>query len=188
MSSNYKKYVRDDFSGKGTITFQDGINYTANFQLYLYNSGSIVGSIWFTTVDSRLNEEVNRNETFTVGGEVQNGLTISAGGCAFYSFTPIEVNNFPIPLSTARFIVSRLKVYDEAKLKNLEEEEATLCFEFGILNYYSTTKFLLKTEIGEIQSVNVLSDEEIAIFRNSFIPFISTCFQVKIKGQRSLRC
>jgi hypothetical protein len=61
MSSNYKKYVRDEFSGKGRIIFQDGINYTANFQLYLYlyNSGSIVGFIWFTTVDSRLNEQVN---------------------------------------------------------------------------------------------------------------------------------
>ena len=186
MSDNYKNYVHNEFSGKGKITFQDGINYTVNFQIYLYNSGSLVGSLWFTTVDNRLYEEVNRNETFTIGGGVQSGLTISAKGCAFYSFTPIEVINFPNPLLTARFIISRLKIYDITKLNNLEEEQVTLCFEFGILNYYSPTIFLLKTEIGEIQSYNILSDEEIAIFRNSFISFISTLLRIKPKAQKSL--
>jgi hypothetical protein len=83
----------------------------------------------FTTVDNILNEKINRNETFAVGGGIQNGLTISAEGCAFYSFTPRQVNNFP--LLTARFIVTRLKVYDDKKLSRLEKEKATLRFEFG---------------------------------------------------------
>jgi hypothetical protein len=186
MSTNFRKYIHNEFSGKGKITFQDGMSYTANFQIYLCNSGSLVGSVLFTTVDNMLNVELNRNETFIVDGEVENGIKISAEGCVFYSITPKETNNFPISLLTARFVVGHLKVYDDRKSNNLEKQEVTLCFEFGVLNYYSTTKFLLDTEIGEIQSINILSDEEIAIFKNSFISFISMCLRVKLKRQKSL--
>lgn len=48
------------------------------------------------------------------------------------------------------------------------------------------TGFSLSTAIGEIQSANVLPDEEVAIFRNSHIPFVSTIFRVKINEQNSL--
>jgi hypothetical protein len=184
VSGTFKKYLHHEFSGKGNIRFQDETSYSINFQIYLYNSGGLGGSMLFTSYDDRLNETITRNETFTLDGETQDGLTLSAEHCGFYSFTPTELIN--IPLLTARFIVSRLKIFDGTKLKNANDEKVTLDFQFGILNYYSPTNFLLRTEIGEIQSSNILSDEEITIFKNSFIPFISTVFRIQIQCQKSL--
>jgi hypothetical protein len=180
----FKKYVCKEFNGKGDITFEDGAKYTVNFDIYIFNSGRLAGSILFTTIDSRLDDELNHSQIFTVSGEAQNsnGLMISAEQCTFYSINTIE-NNVSIPLITGNFKITRLKVYDDKKIKKIDEPESTVQFEFRVLNYFSTTKFLLKTEIGEIQNINILSDNEIVIFRNSFIPFISTLFQVNIKNK-----
>lgn len=188
MSNTPKKYVFKEFTGRGDITFQSGVVYTVNFDLYILDSGRLIGSILFTTIHSSLNDELNRNQTFTVSGEVQNqnGLMISAEQCAFYSINTMETN-ISIPLIVGRFTISRLKVYDDLrKINKIDEPESRLRFEFGILNYYSRSKFSLKTEIGEIQNINILSDDEIVILRNSFIPFISTLLQVHIKIQNSL--
>ena len=183
----FKKYVWKEFTGRGDIIFESGAIYTVNFEIYAFNSGGLAGSILFTTIDSRLNDELNRSQIFTVSGEAQNnnGLMISAEQCTFYSINAIE-NNISIPLIAGNFKITRLKVYDDKKIKKIDEPESTVQFVFGVLNYFSTTEFLLKTEIGEIKNTNILRDDEIAIFRNSFIPFISTLFQVNIKKQKSL--
>jgi hypothetical protein len=182
-----KKYVWKEFTGKGNITFQSGAIYTINFEIYIMDSGRLVGSILFTTIDSSLNDELNRNQTFTVSNEAQNQnrLMISAEQCAFYSINTMETN-IPIPLITGNFTISNLKVFDNRKIKKIDEPELRLRFEFGVLNYYSRSKFSLNTEIGEIQNINVLNDNEIAILRNSFIPFISTLLHVHIKIENSL--
>jgi hypothetical protein len=144
----FKKYVCKEFNGKGDITFEDGAKYTVNFDIYIFNSGGLAGSILFTTIDSRLDDELNRSQIFTVSGEAQNsnGLMISAEQCTFYSINTIE-NNVSIPLITGNFKITRLKVYDDKKIKKIDEPESTKCYltlyHSLCLQYSSFHNFLL---------------------------------------------
>lgn len=185
MSYEFKKYVLHEFPGNGRIILQDGREYTTTFQIYLLNSGNLVGSLWFTKVDDKLNDVVNLDETFRLDGEGERGLKILAEQCAFYSYSLRDNDNFPVPLLTAGFIISVLKVYNAQSLENLEKEGTTLCIEVGISNYYSTNNFLVHTEIGEIRSFSYLSQEDIAIFKKMFIPFNTICLQLKVRGEKS---
>lgn len=185
MTSAFTNYVNKEFSGDGNITFNDGAQYQGKFQIYLFNAGNLNGSILFRLSSSNLGNRLSQGQTFTVNGELENGLKIQAEDCACYSYIPFESNNSSFPLK-ARFQISRLKIYDESKLKKIENPDAKIYFHFGILNYYAQSSFSLNTEVGVIKSKNFLSDEEIAIFKYSFIPFISASFDLEFKGQHSL--
>ena len=97
---------------------------------------------------------INFDKTFRFDGETVKGLKISAEGCGVYTTNFIQIATLGYPLITSRFHIGVLKVYNAYNLENLEKEETILCIEIGILNYYSTTNFLIITEIGEIQSSN----------------------------------
>jgi hypothetical protein len=184
MSSIFESYTRDEFRGIGRIKFRDGRNYGANFQIYLFNSGSLIGSAWINEIDLELNDELNRNEPFELNGVAGNDLKISAERCAIYSIVSGSTNELQIPLITVRFIVSSLEAYSDEKLKELGEKKADLCFEFGILNYHSATGFTLNTHLGDIHATRTLSEEQVPIFQKSSIPFISAVFTVKVSGQK----
>ena len=66
-------------------------------------------------------------------------------------------------------------------LDNLEKEDITLCFEIGVLNYYSKTTFLVKTEIGDIQIINRLTDDDINLFKNLHIPDNTSLLRLQVK-------
>jgi hypothetical protein len=50
------------------------------------------------------------------------------------------------------------------------------------LNFYSRYELSIQTELCVIKTKNLLSEEEIAIVKNSFIPHISTVFTAKINN------
>jgi hypothetical protein len=188
MSSNFEKYVLHEFSGRGKIILRDGTDYTANFQIYQLNPGNLIGSLWLTKIDNRLNNVINHNETFRFDGEAEKGLKISATQCAVYSYTINQNDTLPVPLLIARFLIKVLKVFTN-NLENLEKLEkvgTALCFEVSILNYYSTTTFSVNTEIGEIRGFNRFSNEEIIIFNKAHIPNNTTFLQLKVKGEKTL--
>lgn len=111
MPSIFENYVHDEFMGRGGITFRDGRTYTVNFQIYLFNSGSLIGSVWFTEVDVALNDELKRNEIFNLDGETDHGLKILTERCAFYSFTTRHANGLPTLLLTASLFVLLTKIF-----------------------------------------------------------------------------
>lgn len=85
MSDNFRKYILHEFSGKGKIILDDSADLTANFQIYQLNPGNLVGSLFFTKFNSKLNDVLNFNRTFRFDGETAEGLKISAEQCAVHS-------------------------------------------------------------------------------------------------------
>jgi hypothetical protein len=186
LSDNFRKYIPYEFSGKGKVILDDSADITANFQIYQLNPGNLVGSLFFTKFNSKLNDVINFKKTFRFHGETANGLKISAERCAVYSTDFRQDDTLPDPLIISRFLISILKVYNNNNLDNLENEGITLCFEIGVLNYYSTANFLVNTEIGEIQSVNRLTNDDINIFRNLHIPNNTTLLRLKVKNEKTI--
>jgi hypothetical protein len=82
----------------------------------------------------------------------------------------------------ARFTLNYTKVFDENKVIELVDTKCDLHFQVGILNFYSPHDLSIQTEMGVIQTKNLLSDEELAIVKNAFIPYISTVFITKINN------
>ena len=72
-------------------------------------------------------------------------------------------------------------VYDEDRLKDLDSKRGDLHFEVGILNFYSRYELSIQTELCVIKTEHLLSEQEIGIVKNSFIPHISTVFTMKAK-------
>lgn len=186
MSDNFKKHVFYEFSGKGNIIFDGSADITANFQIYQLNPGNLVGSLFFTKFNSKLDYVINFKNTFRFDGETANGLKISAERCAAYSTQIRQDDNLPGPLIISRFLINRLKVYNTNNLDNLENEGITLCLEIGVLNYYSTTNFLINTEIGKIQSFNLLTNDDINLFRNLHIPNNTSLLRLKVKSEKTI--
>lgn len=185
MSNKFRKHVLYEFSGKGKIIFEENASITANFQVYQLNPGNLDGSLFFTTINSKLNNVINFDKTFRLDGGTVKGLKISAEGCGVYTTNIVQTDNLDYPLITARFHIGILKVYN-VNLENSENEEATLCIEIGILNYYARTNFLINTEIGEIESSNRLSNDDINIFKNLHIPNNTSVLRLKVKGGNTI--
>jgi hypothetical protein len=76
LSDNFRKYVLYEFSGKGKIILDDSADLTANFQIYQLNPGNLVGTLFFTKFDSKINDIINFNRTFRFEGETTNGSII----------------------------------------------------------------------------------------------------------------
>ncbi|MFZ0509982.1 MAG: hypothetical protein WAM14_00120 [Candidatus Nitrosopolaris sp.] len=82
----------------------------------------------------------------------------------------------------ARFTLNYTKVFDEKKVIELVDRKCDLHFQVGILNFYSLHDLSIQTEMGVIQTKNFFSDEELAIVKNSLIPYISTVFITQINN------
>lgn len=85
------------------------------------------------------------------------------------------------------FTINKVKICNDEEIKNLNDKKTTLYFEFGVLNYYSTSRFSIDTEVGNIQNINLLTDDEIPISRRSFLPFISSILNLKIESNKPLQ-
>lgn len=187
MTDNFEKYVLYHFYGNGRVIIKDGSDYTASFEIYQLNPGNLVGSLFFRKIDSKLGNVIKSAEKFLFDGKTTNGLRISAERCAAYSYTEavIQENGLSIPL-TARFHIHVLRVYKPNQLENIEKEGTALCIEIGVLNYYSTANFLINTEIGEIESYNLLSNDDVNILRNLHIPNNASVLRLKVKGEKTI--
>jgi hypothetical protein len=118
-----------------------------------------------------LEAKLNMNQTFVLSGLTQEtNFNVIAEGCSFYSITQKEIDQFPYPVIICGFTIKTVKVSDPIMVKNLNDKETTLCFEFGVLNYYSTSRFSVDTEVGNIHNINLLTDDEIPMFGKSFLP------------------
>ena len=182
MSDNIKKYVHYEICGEGKIILEDSAENTAYFQIYQLNPGNLVGFLSFTKTDTKLDEVLKLKQTFRFDGETVNGLKISAGGCAVYSYTYNLIDNSP---EKARFLINFLKVYKINNLENLENAGNTLCFAIGVLDYYSTTNFLVNTEIGQIQNISRLTDEDFSVFWRLHIPNNTSVLRLKVQSEKS---
>jgi hypothetical protein len=181
LSDNFRKYILHELFGKGTIIFDDSADITANFQIYQLNPGNLVGSLFFTKFNSKLDDVINFNRTFRFDGETAEGLKISAEQCAVYS---TEIRE-PGHLIISRILINVLKVYNTNNLGNLENQGVTLCFDIGILNYYSTANFLVNTEIGEIQSFNMFTNDDINRFWRLHISNNTSRLRLKVKSEKT---
>ena len=76
-------------------------------------------------------------------------------------------------------------MYNINNLDNLEKQEITLCFEIGLLNYYSTTNFIINSEIGEIQIIDRLTNDDINLFKNLHIPDNTSLLRLQVKNEKS---
>jgi hypothetical protein len=186
LSDNFRKYILHEFSGKGKVISDDNANLIANFQIYQLNPGNLVGSLFYTKFDSKLNDIINFNKTFRFDGETMNGLKITAERCAVYSTSIRRDDTLPSPLIISRFLINVLKVYNTNTLDKVVRDGVILCFEIGILNFYSTTNFMVNTEIGEIQSANRLTNDDINLFKNLHIPNNTSLLRLKVKSERTL--
>jgi hypothetical protein len=186
LSDNFRKYILHEFSGRGKIISDDSADLTANFQIYQLNPGNLVGSLFNTKFDSKLNDIINFNKTFRFDGETTNGLKITAERCAVYTTEIRQDDTLPCPMIISRFLINVLKVYNTNTLDKVVREGVTLCFEIGILNFYSTTNFMVNTEIGEIQSSNRLTNDDINLFKNLHIPNNTSFLRLKVKSEKTL--
>jgi len=188
MSHLFTNNVNQEYKGtKGRLTFADGEDYEVTFQIYLLNSGYLIGSVWFTSLNQSLEAKLNTKQTFVLNGRDQeNDLDVMAEGCSFYSITNKRIDQFPYPIIICGFTINTVKVYDDQAVKNLNKR-SILYFEFGVLNYYSTSRFSVDTEVGNIQNISLLTDDEIPIFRKSFLPFISSVLNLKIESNKPLQ-
>jgi hypothetical protein len=186
LSDNFRKYILHEFSGTGKIISDDSADLTGNFQIYQLNPGNLVGSLFFTKFDSKLNDIINFNKTFKFDGETTNGLKITAERCAVYTTEIRQDDTLPGPIIISRFLINVLKVYNTNTLDNLVREGVTLGFEIGILNFYSITNFMVNTEIGEIQSANRLTNDDINLFKNMHIPNNTSFLRLKVKSEKTL--
>jgi len=182
LSDNFKKYIHYEFYGEGKIILEDSAENTAYFQIYQLNPGNSVGFLSFTKTDSKLDDVLKFKKTFRIDGKTVNGLRISAEGCAVYSYTFNLIDNSP---ENAKFLIKVLKVYNINNLDNLEKQEITLCFEIGLLNYYSTTNFIINSEIGEIQIIDRLTNDDINLFKNLHIPDNTSLLRLQVKSEKS---
>ena len=182
MSDNFKKYVNYELYGEGKIILEDSEENTAYFQIYQLNQGNSVGVLSFTKTDSKLEDILKFEKIFRFDGKTVNGLKISAKGCAVYSYTFDIIDNSP---KNARFLINVLKVSNINNLDNLEKQDITLCFEIGVLNYYSKPNFLVNTEIGDIQIINRLTDDDIDLFKNLHIPDNTSLLRLQVKSEKS---
>jgi hypothetical protein len=188
MLYHFNKNVNQEYRGtKGRLTFADGEDYEVTFQIYLLNSGYLIGSVWFTSLNQSLEAELNTKQTFVLNGKTQNKLDVMAEGCSFYSITNKRIDQFPYPIIICGFTINTVKVYDGQVAKSLNNNKTILNFEFGILNYYSTCQFSIDTEVGNVQKVDILTDDEIPIFRKSFMPFISSILELKVENNKPLQ-
>lgn len=188
MTDNFEKYVLYHLYGNGRVILKDGSDNTASFEIYQLNPGNLVGSLFFTKIDSKLDYVIKSAEKFIFDGKTASGLKISAEKCRAYSYTEpiIQDKDLSIALLTARFHIHVLRVYNPDKLENIEKEGTSLCIEIGVLNYYSTANFLINTEIGEIESYNRLSNDDINILRNLHIPNNTSVLRLKVKGEQTI--
>jgi hypothetical protein len=182
LSDNFKKYVSHELYGEGKIILDDNAENTAYFQIYQLNQGNSVGVLSFTRTDSKLEDVVRSSKIFRFEGKTVNGLKISAEGCTVYSSNFNLIDNSP---TNAKFLIKVLKVSNINNLDNLEKQDITLCFEIGVLNYYSKTTFLVDTEIGDIQIINRLTDDDIKIFWKLHIPDNTSVLRLKVKSETS---
>jgi hypothetical protein len=186
LSDNFRKYILHEFSGSGKVISDNSADLKGNFQIYQLNPGNLVGSLLFTKFNSKLNDIINFNKTFRLDGETTNGLKITAERCAIYTTEIRQDDTLPSPIIISRFLINVLKVYNSDTLNNLVNEGVTLCFEIGLLNFYSTTNSLINTEIGEIQSVNRLTNDDINLFKNLHIPNTTSFLRLKVKSEKTL--
>jgi hypothetical protein len=94
----------------------------------------------------------------------------------------VNAHNQDLGTYVARFTLNYTKVFDENKVIELVDTKCDLHFQVGILNFYSLHDLSIQTEMGVIQTKNLLSDEELAIVKNAFIPYISTVFITQINN------
>jgi hypothetical protein len=184
MQTQFQKNIYKEFRGKAQIKFSDDSIYEGNFQIYLLNSGYLIGSIVFTTWNQSLQDKINHLLSFNLSGKEQGtGFKVVAEGCIIYSVYEAGLSEFP--LISSGFLISNVRIYDDKALKRLDPKDK-LCFQFGIINYYSISTFDIDTEVGNIKSVNILSNDEIPIFRKSLLPLISTVFNIEIESVKPL--
>lgn len=100
---------------------------------------------------------------FTEEEGAEDHCSAVAEGCSFYSIIHKEIDQFPYPIIICGFTINTVKVYDDQAIKILNDKKTTLYFEFGILNYYSTGRFSVDTEVGNIQNINLLTDDDVSI-------------------------
>lgn len=158
MSHLFTNNVNQEFRGtKGNLTFADGEEYEVTFQIFLLNSGYLIGSVWFTSLNQSLEAKLAMNQTFKLNGhDNRNNLDVTAEKCSFYSIAAKEIEEFPFPIVICGFTIGSVKVYNDEMLKNINDKKTILYFEYGILNYYSTSRFSVDTEVGNIHCDNLL--------------------------------
>jgi hypothetical protein len=168
------------------MIFSDGEKYRGNFQVYLLTAGNLEGSIVLTEFSTDIDKRFDSIEKFAIIGELTDQTKLVAENCIMYSLSPYSLSqhssNFSIYI--ARFIPNSIKIFDEEKIKNLDKDEVDMSFHIGILNYYSINEFSTQTEIGTIQMKNLLSQDDIIIFRKSSIPFISAVLELRIANNQ----
>jgi hypothetical protein len=123
-----------------------------------------------------ITERFQNGQVFSLVGQIKKNLKISGERCAMYSLS----HNQDLGTYVARFTLNYTKVFDENKVIELVDTKCDLHFQVGILNFYSPHDLSIQTEMGVIQTKNLLSDEELAIVKNAFIPYISTVISIVI--------
>jgi hypothetical protein len=186
MSDIFKKYSIIDFSGVGKVIFDDNTDNTATFQIYQLNQGNVVGSILFRKIDiSRLDDVIHSRKIFRFEGETVKEQKVSAERCAFYSTIFRKVNNLAASAMISRFLINALKLYNKDNLENLEKARLSLCFEIGVLDYYSRTNFSINTEIGEIQNISRLTDDDFSALWKLHIPINTSILRLKVESEKT---
>lgn len=178
MPGVLNRYIFAEFRGKGEMTFRDGTKYGGNFSAYEFVSGNVVGSIFLTKFSTDIDERFINGQVFSLVGQINDSLKISAEGCVMYSLS----HNQDLGTYVARFTLNYTKVFDQNKVVELDVSKSDLHFQVGILNFYSLQELSIQTGLGVIQTKNLLSDEELAIVKNAFIPHISTDFITQINN------
>jgi hypothetical protein len=115
MSTVLSRYISHDFVRKGEMLFIDGTKYEGNFNVYVFTSGSVTGSIFLTKFSTDINERFQNGQKFSLIGKLNDGLRISTESCVMYSLS------HHLGTYVARFSANYTKVFDEDRLKDLDK-------------------------------------------------------------------
>jgi hypothetical protein len=158
------------FTGKGKVSFNDGVDRDVDFSINLTHNGRIQGNLEFSSVDLVIMSYQLQAKKFSFTGvDDDNKKTILAEDCMLTSY---EGRN-------CRFSTHRIN-WDPYEIRRTTQKE--LSIRFSLVNVYETLRVHVQTRLGAIKLHQYENYKELEkLMRNYKIPLITSVASLYIK-------
>ena len=177
--------IYKEFRGsKGKIIFNDKTEYEITFQIYLLNAGNTIGSIFFSSFDTTIEDRFNNSYLFTFEGIDNNNLKIISNNCIMFSLEHHIFNNPKFPMYTGHFYLSNIQIFDNEDINYFSGNTSNLLIEVALNNFYTNSKIIIDTEIRPVEISNITNKQQYTINKFAHIPFISSVLTIRHQTNR----
>lgn len=167
-----------EYTGNGTITFDNEHNLDARLSIKLLVNGKIVGNIEFP-YHPRIFEFAKRLVKFSLRGtERNNGYQINAESCRFGSISDNILSGRSKGLFTSQYVSIQIPDWTT---RNLREE---VLINFGIINVHKIPTTCVESKIGILSLKNYTDIEERQTYMKTFkSPLITSSVLIVAKPE-----